>query len=92
MNKLDPTLQRLIGGEDPSTLDVPSRTRSDGTTVYSVLVRTDDLSAIREAGLPTNSASGPVATARWSIDEIRRAARLPAVRSIEASGRATSAG
>lgn len=89
--KLDAALQRLVveGEESP---DLETATRGDGTVVYLVLVRTNDADALREADLPVNSVSGDVVTARWSVEEIRAAARLPAVRRIEASGRARPTG
>jgi len=89
--KLDAPLQRLVvEGEESPALE--TATRGDGTTVYLVLIRTDEPAALREAGLPVNSTSGDVVTARWSAEEIRTAARLSAVRRIEASGRAQTTG
>lgn len=57
--------------------------RDDGTTVYSVILRSDQPAALREAGLPVNSIQGEIVTARLSIEQIRKAARLEAVRKIE---------
>lgn len=81
--KLDPALQRLVEGGDP-TMDRYSTSESDdGTTVYSVILRSDDPSALREAGLPINSVRGDIVTARLTVSQIREAARLDAVRRIE---------
>jgi hypothetical protein len=85
--KLDAPLQRLVveGRKSPA---LETTTRGDGTIVYLVLVRAGEPASLREAGLPVNSVSGDVVTARWSVGEIRMAARLSTVRRIEASGRA----
>lgn len=86
--KLDPALRRLVQGRssDPS---IPSTTRPDGTVAYAVFMRVTDADPIREAGLPINSVSGNVLTARLSKPELRKAVRLDAVTSIESSGEAT---
>lgn len=81
--KLDPALQRLIEGEAPSTDRYSTSERDDGTTVYSVILQSDDPSALREAGLPINSVRGDLVTARLTVAQIREAAKMDAVRRIE---------
>lgn len=88
LQKLDPALRTLLE-EDRSEHDLPSSTRPDGTVVYSVFLRTSDVDAVRNAQIPINSTSGDILTARLSIDQIRRAARVEAVTSIRSSGAAT---
>ena len=87
MQKLTPALQRIVEGKTSSSVrSLSTRTRPDGTTEYAVLLRVTDADAVREAGIPLNSVQGAVATARLSVDELRRAAQLNAVTRIEPSG------
>lgn len=83
MNKLDPALQRLVEGEPRGMDRYSTSERDDGTTVYGVILRSDDPASLQDAGLPVNSVQGDIVTARLTIDQIRRAARLDAVRRIE---------
>ena len=87
LQKLDANLRLLVQGKTPEG-DLSSTVRSDGTTVYSVFIRATNPSRVREARIPINSTSGNVLTARLSVDEIRRAARLETVTRIESSGQA----
>lgn len=88
MDKLTPPLQRVVRGEKvQSPMGPPTATTSDGTTVYLVILRTDDADAVREAGIPLNSVQGSRATARLTVEQIRRAAALESVSRIEPSGR-----
>jgi hypothetical protein len=80
-NKLHPRLQRLLDGTAAATAFVTT-TRPDGTIAYAVLLRVDDPAAIRESGLPVQSIVGSTVTARLTLSELRRAARLPTVQSI----------
>lgn len=87
MDKLAPALQRVVQGDPSATPQrLPTETRPDGTTAYVVLVRMSDADAVRKAGIPINSVQGSVATARLSVGELRKAARLDAVTRIEPSG------
>lgn len=86
MQKLTPPLQQVVQGNTPSgPQQLQTQTRADGTVAYLVLLRVTDADAVREAGIPVNSVQGPVATARLSADELRRAAKVDAVTRIEAS-------
>ena len=91
MNKLTPPLQQVVRGDEaqPSS-ELSTATASDGTTLYLVILRVDDADAVREAGIPLNSVHGSMATARLTIEQIRRAATLETVSRIEHSGRARS--
>lgn len=53
---------------------------------FPVILHTDDAAAVQQAGIPVNSTLGSRATARLTLDEIRAAAGVEAVRFIEASG------
>lgn len=83
MQKLDPALQRLVQGETRSMDQFSASERDDGTTVYSVILRSEQPEALREAGLPINSVQGSIVTARLRIAQIREAATLEAVQNIE---------
>lgn len=85
--KLDPALQRLIAGE-PLPIDRYATSSRGDTTVYSVLITTNDVEQLRAADLPVGSVTGDVVTARLTVDEIRRATSLSSVRSIENPSRA----
>lgn len=86
MEKLAPALQRVLCGEAPAGMPLPTETRTDGVAVYSVILRITDADAVRGAGIPLNSVQGRVATARLSVSELRQAARLDAVIRIDSSG------
>ncbi|WP_103019000.1 hypothetical protein [Salinibacter altiplanensis] len=84
--KLDAQLQRIVlDGANPGH---QGPARDDGSAVHSVLVRSDDPESLVKAGFSINSVSGTVATARWTVEEIRRAAQQESVRMIESSGQA----
>lgn len=81
--KLDPALQRLLRGGARSIDRYETHERTDGATVYSVILRSDRPEALRDAGLPLNSVRDDIITARLTINQLKEAARLEAVRSIE---------
>lgn len=81
-SKLDPALQRLVAGRPQSTDAYTTSSRGD-STVYSVLITTSDVEQLRKADLPVGSVMGDVVTARLAVSEIRTAASLSSVRSIE---------
>ena len=83
MQKLDPALQRLLQGETLAIDHYSTSERGDGTTLYSVIIRSDQPDALEKAEIPTPSVQEDVITARLTTDEIRRAAQLDAVRRIE---------
>jgi hypothetical protein len=91
MSKLTPPLQQVVRGETTQPPpDLPMETTSDGTTLYLVLLRVDDAAAVRAAGIPLNSVHGSMATARLTVEQIRRAVTLESVSRIEHSGRTRS--
>jgi hypothetical protein len=83
LQKLDPALQRLVQGESHGMDRYSTSKREDGKTAYSVILRSNEPEALRKAGLPLNSVQGDIITARLTIAQIRKAARLEAVRKIE---------
>jgi hypothetical protein len=84
-SKLDPALQKLLttGEGNPDHYDV--YTRSDGTRVYGVIIRTQNVDALCKADIKIGSIFGDVVTARLTIKEIRKTAEIPSVRSISNS-------
>lgn len=80
--KLDPALQALLHQAGLPDARYTTMQRADGTMAFSVILRVDDAEAVRAAGLPLRSVVGDVATAFLTREEIRRAARLAAVRHI----------
>jgi hypothetical protein len=89
MSKLGATLQRIVRGEEGGE-EEKAGTTADGRAVYPVIVRAADPEAVRASALPVGSWSGDVATARLTVEQIRRAARMQAVASIRLSGRAST--
>lgn len=83
MEKLAPSLQRLVQNEARSMDRFTTAEREDGTLVYSVILRSTDPAALRAANLPINSVQGPIVTARLSVAQIRTAATLKPVEKIE---------
>jgi hypothetical protein len=86
-SKLDPSLQKLLetGEGDPDHYDV--HTRSDGTRVYGVIIRSQNVDALRKAGIKIGSIFGDVVTAQITVKEIRKIADIPSVRSISNSSK-----
>lgn len=83
LQKLDPALKRLVQGESRGMDRYSTSKRDDGTMVYSVILRSSKPEALRQAELPINSVKGDIITARLTIAQIRKAARLKVVRKIE---------
>ena len=86
--KLDPCLQSLVQGT-PRCKQYDTYTREDGTLLYGVIIRSDDADALRDAGLTLGSVLGSIITARLTVEDIRKAAGLEAVRAIENPGTAS---
>lgn len=87
MNKLDPTLQRLVSGEVIAEDELPSTVRADGKKEYGVIVRSTDVDELKKAGFKLNSVFGEVVTVRVTTDELRQIAKMQSVRFIEAGSK-----
>lgn len=84
MDKLDVRLQSLVKDSDDRSGELSSISRnSDGDPLYSVIVRTEDAGSLRDAGLRLNAAIGTIVTARWTRQEILKAASLESTIFIE---------
>ena len=82
-SKLHPMLQNLIEDQDSPELQLQADLLEDGTKVYPVIIRTDNPEELKEQGIPTNSVSGDIVTARLTVEQIRKAAALSSVENIE---------
>ena len=80
--KFDMKLRPLVEGTGTPGTDCQTSVRSDGVTLYRVILRgnADDL---RAKGIPLVSALGDVCTASLTFDQLCDAARIPSVRSVE---------
>jgi hypothetical protein len=87
MNKLDPTLQRLVSGENVGEDELGSTVRANGAKEYGVIVRSSDPDELKNAGFHLNSVFGEVVTVRVTTDELRRLVKLPSVRFVEAGSK-----
>lgn len=87
-NTLDRALQRLVQGDTSDVEQGRVGMTEEGRGIYAVFIHVNDREAFRESAIPVNSWSGSIATARLTVEEIRRAARMEVVESIRLSGRA----
>jgi hypothetical protein len=55
----------------------------NGKRVFLVIIKSNDPQQLQENGIPFNSVSGNIVTARLTIDQIRKAASLTSVQYIE---------
>ncbi len=85
--KLDPALQKLVQTGEGAANRYDVHTLPDGSRVYGVIIRTDIPQALRKAGIPVNSVFGDVATARLTITELRKVAKMPTVLAVENSSK-----
>jgi len=83
--RLGPTLQRLLRADSLALNRLDPVTTRDGSPVYEVFIECDDPTELRDAGLPLTSVQGALITARLTVDQIRTAATMEAVRSIRAA-------
>ncbi len=80
--KFDMKLRPLVEGTGAPGSECDSTVGADGITAYRVILRgnADDL---RARGIPLVSSLGDVCTASLTVDQLREAARVPSVRSLE---------
>jgi hypothetical protein len=84
-SKLDPSLQRLLKDEVIADKNYNVRVAENGSKMYGVIIRCSDATQLEQAGIPVNSVSGDIITAKLSIEQIRKVVTLPAVSSVENS-------
>lgn len=85
---LDQKLQRVVQGDTSAAEQERIGTTKRGEGIYAVFIRVSDPEAFRESSIPVNSWSGSIATARLTVEQLRRAARMEVVESIRLGGRA----
>ena len=82
--KLDPALQNLVINKGDVDSSMYNRsTNKEGNTVFDVILRSNDPDAVRSAGIPIQSVVRDIITAQLTVKQIRKAASLDAVKSIQ---------
>ena len=80
--KLDPALQRLVLGTPASRTEYDITPGPSGEDTFGVLVRTDNVDDVRNAGFDVTSAFGDVAVVRATMKQLRALVLLPSVKSL----------
>ncbi len=87
--KFDARLQPLITGQaEIVESDYDVTTGKDGKKIYGIIIRGSSADDIRKLGIEVNSALGEIITARCTIEEMKKIAKLPSVKAIEAPQKA----
>lgn len=87
--KFDARLQPLISGKaDIVESDYDVSTNKDGKKIYGIIVRGSSAEDIRKLGIAVNSTLGEIITTRCTIEEMKKIAKLPSVKAIEAPQKA----
>jgi len=81
--KLDYQLQRLMTGEVVADNLFNVYTDESGNKRYGVVITASDPEALGRNGIPINSVSGQIITAKLTLDEIRKVLNIPGVKSIQ---------
>ncbi len=80
--KLDPALRRLVLGTPLSRSEYDIIPGQSGEEKFGVLVRTDNVDDVRNAGYAVTSSFGDVAVVRVTIAQLRSLVSLPSVKSV----------
>jgi hypothetical protein len=80
--KVDIRLRPVVLGSGPAPAECEKSTDADGVRAYRVIVRGNPVD-IRAGGIPLVSTLGDVCTAVLTVDQLREAAHMPAVRSLD---------
>jgi hypothetical protein len=87
--KFDARLQPLIAGQaEIVESDYDVTTGKDGKKIYGIIIRGSSADDIRKLGIEVNSALGEIITVRCTIEEMKKIAKLPSVKAIEAPQKA----
>ena len=86
-SKLDPALQKLVETGEGRANQYDVNLMPDGTRIYGVIIRTNNMQELRKAGIQVNSVFGDIATARLTIKELVKVAKIPSVQSIQNSSK-----
>ncbi len=82
VQKLDPALQRLVLGTPESRTEYDITPGPSGEEQFGVLVRTDNIGDVRNAGYAVTSVFGDVAVVRVTIARLRSLVTLPSVKNV----------
>ena len=82
VEKLDPALQRLVLGTPAGPAEYDITPGPSGEDKFGVLVRTDNVNDVRNAGYAVTSAFGDVAVVRVTIAQLRSLVTLPSVKNV----------
>lgn len=85
--KLDPRLVRLLSGDSVADSDLDSSLRKEGAKEYGVIIRSDNVDEVKQAGIHVGSAFNNILTARVTLAELRKILALPSVRSVQSSSK-----
>lgn len=80
--KLDPSLQRLLLGAPASRTEYDITPGPSGEDTLSVIVRSDNIGDIRNAGYTVTSAFGEVAVVHVTVPRLRTLVTLPSVKNV----------
>jgi len=80
--KLDLPLQRLLTDPSANRADYTVTPGKSGDETFGVLVRTDNVGELKNAGYDVTSAFGDMAVVRATIPEIRALVRFPSVKNV----------
>ena len=80
--KLDPALQRLVLGTSDSRAAYDVTRDPSGEERFGVIVRTDNVDEIRNAGYTVTSAFGTTAVVRVTLPQLRSLVKLPSVKNV----------
>lgn len=82
--KLDVPLRMILAGQSPPAAQAAGTTvRPDGSKEYHIVIRGGSAADFQAVGVNVGSALGEIFTARVTAAELRKIAKLPAVRSVE---------
>jgi hypothetical protein len=80
--KLDPALQRLVLGAPASRTEYEVTSGPSGEDTFGVIVRSDNIDEIRNAGYTVSSAFGDIAVVRVTLTRLRTLVTLPSVKNV----------
>ena len=85
--KLDPQLTMVLRGDIVADSDLDAGVRKDGSKEYGVIIRSQNVEEIKQAGIQIGSAFSDVVTARVTIPELRKILSLTSVRAVQSSSK-----
>lgn len=80
--KFDPPLRALLSGQPVREAEYDVVGNAGEEKQYAVIVRADDLNEVKNAGYSVMSGFGEIGVVRVTLEQMRRLAKMPGVRSI----------